>query len=957
MKNILYAIILILISRPGAAVHFTSGPTLTRDTDGKLWVEFALSDTTDVAVSILDPRDSSVVRRLAAGLMGGNAPAPLARQSLHQRIEWDGMDDYGFPPSNPGGMQVRVRAGIGVSFDRYAGYNPYSFTKGLSEKGGAVFGLVQGPGGSVFICGNPGAIYHYHIYRHPKIIRQYDLDGNYLKTVYPYSAELGYDLIKGWKPRRYPDSASVTPVYPNNSLPGWSVSMLDVTREGAAVPSLHFIDRLGRLYFGQAYAHESFGQDGAKTDTACFLPTITAPALPLGQPMLFGLAMMTPVPGSDDVLLSGIFSGTNSSGHLTLAMDTGFYRDGRIYRLNPATRTASLFLSLDTVVTTASVREALLNGEKNYTAELHGTAFDSKGRLYVCDRLHRRISVYDTTDAALLGSIPLTACDRVSISPSTGHVFATSRTGLEFNGYVRLFKFAPFDSGAARICSLTVAAVGSDNYLLVNESAGIRRIWMGLGDKGAKSVILYDDTGAGFAVYKDFNEKAAKETPGFDRILVDRRNEAVYFNDTWHGVYKITDWNQPVIRACSTTAHQRLYSGELAISPQNLLYLRKSIPGTGGTWSDISRYTLTSGLHQELPYTNTGKNIVTPYLYNRMGTSSGLKGLAVSPDGTVATMHFNRIGANTAGENRISFYADTGSNDTGYGRTKIWPVANQSGGIRFDLLGNLYVGVKTANPALERPALFASDWAFNSSIGSIVRFPAGFDTAAILESGVQTASAYKIYPVGLAPFSKDATAGNCICRSPRFDVDPYGRLFLPNAITSQVTITDNEGNILLRFGQYGNADDPAGGGLIPLSWPTSVAASEDYIYVTDFGGNRIARARLDYELDNFPGLSNIITRDKTAECDLSGMKAHPNPFNPSTQVTFATSRRSRVRIEVFAVDGRFITTLASDILEPGRHHVDWRGKDRLDRPVAAGTYYVRICAGKSEGFIKVVFAK
>ena len=41
---------------------------------------------------------------------------------------------------------------------------------------------------------------------------------------------------------------------------------------------------------------------------------------------------------------------------------------------------------------------------------------------------------------------------------------------------------------------------------------------------------------------------------------------------------------------------------------------------------------------------------------------------------------FNRIGDNSLGENRVSFYADTGSNDTSYGQTKIWPVAIQAGG-------------------------------------------------------------------------------------------------------------------------------------------------------------------------------------------------------------------------------------------------------------------------------------
>ncbi|MBL8027240.1 MAG: T9SS type A sorting domain-containing protein [Fibrobacteres bacterium] len=947
---------ILIIATLGWSVSFTIQPVLKRDGQNRLIAEFAISETTDVAVSIVDVRDSSIVRNLAAGLLGANAPAPLQRNTLHQQLVWDGKDNLGYTLPNPDIMKVRVRAELNASFDRFAGHNPYSFTAGTSGFGGGVHGFAHGPNGSVLVCGNPGAVYHYHIYRNPKIIRQYDADAVYMKTVYPFSSQLGYEKVKGWKPYLNSTDGSYNPVYPNNSLPGWSRSLLDVTKEGSCVPYLQFSTPTGKLFFGHAYNHEIFDIDGGKSDTASFLKTITSPLLPSISIMLFGPNIITPVPGSSDLLVSGIYSGTNSSGHLTGALDTGMYRDGRIFRVNPSTSTATLYLSIDTVVKEPTSRESMLLGHKNYTASLQGVAFDSKGRLYVCDRLHKRIGVYDTTTKALIGSIPLAAGERVSVSPSTGHVFATSRSGVN-TVTVKLFKFMPFDSGSARICSLTVISTGNvaESHLFVNEYNGTRRIWVGV--NSVKSVMVYNDNVSSFSVFKDFNEKASAQTPGFDRISVDRRNENVYFNDGWQGLYKITDWNNPVVRVCSTNTNERMMSGEVTVSPHGFLFMRGSLRGTGGTLSDISRYTLTSGRHEKVLYSNTGTNVVTPQLYNRMGTVSGLKGIAVSSNGVIATMF--KSGAAATNENRVSFYADTGSKDTSTGITKIWPVSSQAGGLRFDLSGNLYVGVRTANPGMVNPAGYASDWAYSTSIGSVVRFPIGFDSSSATETGVSSASSYKIYPIGTAPFSKDATAGGCVCRSPRFDVDNYGRLFLPNAITSQITITDNEGNALLRIGKYGNSDDPASGSNIPLSWPTSVAASEDYIYIADFGGNRIVRAKMVYVIDNYPEITKqggVTTEDNLSEI-AAPVKLQPNPFNPSTNISFMLTGKSRVRVEVYDAVGRVVNTIASDIMEKGSHSVQWNGRDSNGHVVSAGVYYIRLIAGNRESFHKAVFSK
>jgi hypothetical protein len=75
------------------APAFAKRPTLTI-AGGKTVVSFAADRETDVAVYVEDA-NGKIVRHLAAGVLGTNAPAPLTSGTLEQNIPWDGKDDFG----------------------------------------------------------------------------------------------------------------------------------------------------------------------------------------------------------------------------------------------------------------------------------------------------------------------------------------------------------------------------------------------------------------------------------------------------------------------------------------------------------------------------------------------------------------------------------------------------------------------------------------------------------------------------------------------------------------------------------------------------------------------------------------------------------------------------------------------------------------------------------------------
>jgi hypothetical protein len=71
------------------------------------------------------------------------------------------------------------------------------------------------------------------------------------------------------------------------------------------------------------------------------------------------------------------------------------------------------------------------------------------------------------------------------------------------------------------------------------------------------------------------------------------------------------------------------------------------------------------------------------------------------------------------------------------------------------------------------------------------------------------------------------------------------------------------------------------------------------------------------------------------------VSAAPNPFTRDVNISFYVPRRERVRLEVFSVAGRYVTTLADDYAEPGLHTVSWHGDTPARSRVSPGIYFLR----------------
>ncbi len=74
--------------------------------------------------------------------------------------------------------------------------------------------------------------------------------------------------------------------------------------------------------------------------------------------------------------------------------------------------------------------------------------------------------------------------------------------------------------------------------------------------------------------------------------------------------------------------------------------------------------------------------------------------------------------------------------------------------------------------------------------------------------------------------------------------------------------------------------------------------------------------------------------------------AYPNPFNPSTTISFSLPAPGHATLAVYDIAGRKVRTLVSGPMTAGEHAVAWDGRDDGGKPVASGVYLTRLVAGE-----------
>jgi len=847
MKQLLGSVVLGSLVAFGAAgeIEFRSKPAIVKD--GKtVKIEFTVSQPTDVSVCVENAR-GEVVRHLAAGMLGPKAPTPLKADSLSQSVAWDGENDLG-KPATGGPFTARVDLGLSARLHKIIGWS--------GQKLDTVNALVSGGDGTLYV------IMSGQLYAHRKtwLILAFDRNGKYLRQVYPAPANLPPEKRKGW-PRIDPEDGRQVPVIfhllPRTTYPGavFGQRMFPaITKDGRIVlltapphGTIKYPDFRGgrRLLI--------LGGDGS------------VPEIFLGPevcPMVGGYGHVALSPDDKYVYATGFVStGLKGTGPRNV-----------VYRVAlDGSEPSKVFVG---ATTAAGKPAAALNDPQ-------GIATDREGNVYVADYGNNRIAVFDSA-GRFLDQIDVECPDTVRVSRRTGaiYVMQIEKRGKPFNDqhyYVpahnwrarRVVKFGSLKDKTekAQFVNTVASKYGGGAHLALDESGETPILWVTGLKYGGGPVFKIADRGDKLELLgtpiDDLAAKDEAEPLGFigdvtvsgDKVIsrhpafgMHTNTSLVYSAETGRYIGKY------VPKKADGTAENMwsLLYGEMVAGGDGNLYVHSRN-------NAIRRYDADGN---QVPFAATGTNVIEGFWHGHTrgaGMSIDQKGTIYIPAGEenrkLEQMKVKAIGPDGKVRNDALIEVQH----------------SRIGGIAVDRQGNVYLGAQAVPKDSRIPKPFAGRLPADSEshhpsndykqYGAIFKFPPGGGRIAADPNGNYVGHCqYKSEPVTvhgalwmrrLGYIGSHGHELGCHCETTRFDLDDFGRLFVPDVFQFCVVVLDSAGNEITRFGSYGNMDSRGPGSPvpepeIPFGWPLSVECSGGRIFVADLVNRRVVAVRFEH---------------------------------------------------------------------------------------------------------------
>jgi hypothetical protein len=791
---------------------------------GNVSIRFALSAPTDVEVAVISA-EGQVVRHLAAGVLGGpnEPPAPL-KPGLAQELVWDGKDDAGNPvPGTRAPLSVRVRAGMSMKFGRIIGTSPYT-----GDLGSFGNGIAVSSNGAVLLrlSANTG----FHCER-PWQLREFDAAGTYRRTLLPYPSSLPPDKAQGCRTIDAGDGL-LTPAQRSALYPVFCSFGDELCNRVVDEQAVFADSRNGRLLFYRldgSGALRTVPMRFAQERSDAFRDCMSAPQMALS-------------PDGRFAYYSGVAHRPYPKANKPSDIDPA-YPQGRIYRQDLTRTNAPPERFFDLTLPDWEQAKYWLPSVHNNRTAASGIDVAANGNLYVCDLVNQEVAEV-APDGRLLSRTKVPWPDKVLVARSGAFYvlsLSVSEMAPEFRaGAATLLKVVGRGAEGKVVARLPLKGVPPNSLALV-DAGPTSSIWLG----GERQLVRVEDQGE--TLVSATGNLLNSNTNAIDFVCygdVDAEAEKVYVTS---GVGPIWGFDG------NTGAGGRLAIGgvDLAVGPQGSLHV------WSGWHGHVIRYDRNlSPLN--IPGTANNRYDAS-FVEGRMGRGQSVPGMDVDAQGRVYAM------VDRDGPSQVIVF-DLNGKLVSFGReirqekgkgVAIVPGAESfpalidglsrpDSCVRLDRAGNIYLMRRELAKDHVPPTGFAKENAYLLATGTICKFgPQGGE----FTKGGEAKGLLRRYRAACGPISGTwaSTGSCCTCARPRFDVDDYGRLYVPNSMTYKVTLLDNADNPILVFGGYGNWDAQGPQSAepkpeIPLGWPVFACATDKAIYVGDTLNHRVVRA-------------------------------------------------------------------------------------------------------------------
>ncbi len=873
------------VKRKTDTFAFAKKPVLTRKKD-TVSIEFETQTLCDVCITIEDSQ-RKILRHLAYGLLGPNAPAPFVKNSKHQVITWDGKDDNGRyladSDTDYAKLTVRVSLGLTPRYERSLSWSPH---KRVGTNPPVIHAAKEG----VYVCES----------NFTEQIRLFDHDGNYIRTVYPFPAA-SLTKIRGIKYMWFPQDGKKLPLkfgHPQSTL-------LTSTRLawGRSWPT-GFSPESGRAMTFRPASDNSPPMVYILNQRLNRVPTrLTDKVVRLNGPVTAFPTGVGHVPSvaPSSIALSPDGKWMYMTGYFFAFSSEAFGGIDTLHgvaRMDPeGTKGPRLFLG--------SMRRRKYGSDNTRFHIPSSVDCDSKGRVYISDYMNNRIQIFSESKT-FLGTINVKRPARVRINRKTDEIYAISyplksihRDRFQRSRTGTLTVFNAFANGSAQskisVQFPVYAGKKTNPFVEIDFHTDPPVLWM---NKRPYGIILMELNGNNLRLKRDFlkdvhrvtvQHKPPKELR--QKLYTHPGTGKLYAGETMQPYPVHIKTHNQLIEVDPQTNRTRFVKLPFLVDEADFdvsghLLCRDS--------TKIARFRIISGGRvQEVPfdYGETRKGLISVIPLISTGGIWHMQGFGVSPVGDMVVscqwplsrqkgkdVHRTRLYPGRMPGYEIHVLDK-------YGKMKFMdalPGVHDTNGLDIDRNGNIYAMMNVIRVADgKRYPTDISCTYIKAKPGEIRIIKTGGVPVPLNKNKHPDRPADIVgHAVGAAwiegaewihggvgqdgkNVDNESVGRNCSCvANCRPALDFFGRSFLPEPDHYSVVVLDTAGNVITRIGQYGNVEDGVpliadggpptsrkiGGDEVALVHPLYLSTHSDRrLFISDMGNYRIVSVKLGYQ--------------------------------------------------------------------------------------------------------------
>lgn len=146
-------------------------------------------------------------------------------------------------------------------------------------------------------------------------------------------------------------------------------------------------------------------------------------------------------------------------------------------------------------------------------------------------------------------------------------------------------------------------------------------------------------------------------------------------------------------------------------------------------------------------------------------------------------------------------------------------------------------------------------------------------------------------------------------------------------------------------------------------------ATHSYTYPTIWDADNDNTLECTFSAYEYPNYQNYKVQIYNTNVSLTGvdrsvilprfelLQNFPNPFNPSTNISFKVDKPTRVTVRIFDMKGEMVKVLYDQETPAGQHNLQWDASNSSGKKVSTGAYFYEVITPNQRQTKKMLFIK